>query len=72
VAWPIVDGAAKGIVGFVAGSSIDHAELKVALKQKLPPYMVPNRVINLKVIPLNSNGKVDRLALADLLKIEST
>ncbi|WP_367184807.1 amino acid adenylation domain-containing protein [Limnohabitans sp. Rim8] len=72
VAWPFVDGAAKGIVGFVAGSPIDHAELTAALKQKLPPYMVPNRVVNLKVIPLNSSGKVDRRALADLLKIEST
>jgi len=72
VAWPIVDGAAKGIVGFVAESQIGHAELTVALKQKLPPYMVPNRVINLKVIPLNSSGKVDRRALVELLKIEST
>jgi acyl-CoA synthetase (AMP-forming)/AMP-acid ligase II len=72
VTWPIVDGVAKGIFGFVAGSQIDHAELTVALKQKLPPYMVPNRVINLNVIPLNSSGKVDRRALADLLKIEST
>jgi len=40
VAWPIVDGAPKGIVGFIAGSPIDSAELTVALKQKLPPYMV--------------------------------
>lgn len=72
VAWPIVDGAPKGIVGFVAGSPIDSAELTVALKQKLPPYMVPNRVIALEIIPLNSSGKVDRRALAELLKIEST
>ena len=72
VAWPIVDGTPKGIVGFVAGSRIDSAELTVALKQKLPPYMVPNRVIALEIIPLNSSGKVDRRALADLLKFEST
>jgi len=72
VAWPIVDGAPKGIVGFVAGSPIDSAELTVALKQKLSPYMVPNRVIALEIIPLNSSGKVDRRALAELLNIEST
>jgi len=72
VAWPIGDGAPKGIVGFIAGSPIDSAELTVALKQKLPPYMVPNRVIALEIIPLNSSGKVDRRALADLLKFEST
>jgi non-ribosomal peptide synthetase component E (peptide arylation enzyme) len=34
--------------------------------------MVPNRVIALEIIPLNSSGKVDRRALAELLKIEST
>ncbi len=72
VAWPIADGTPKGIVGFVAGSPIDPAELTIALKQKLPPYMVPNRVIALEIIPLNSSGKVDRRALAELLKIEST
>lgn len=72
VAWPVADGAPKGIVGFVAGSPIDPAELTFALKQKLPPYMVPNRVIALEIIPLNSSGKVDRRALAELLKIEST
>jgi acyl-CoA synthetase (AMP-forming)/AMP-acid ligase II len=68
VAWPIVDGAAKGIIGFIAGSPMDQTELTLGLKQKLPPYMVPNRVIALENIPLNSSGKVDRRALAELLK----
>lgn len=58
VAWPIADGAPKGIVGFVAGSPIDHAALTMALKQKLPTYMVPNRVIALEIIPLNSVAKL--------------
>lgn len=69
VAWPIVEGAAKGIVGFIAGSPMDPAELSTVLKQKLPPYMLPNRVVALENMPLNSSGKVDRRALADLLKI---
>jgi acyl-CoA synthetase (AMP-forming)/AMP-acid ligase II len=72
VAWPVADGAPKGIVGFIAGSPIDHVQLTTALKQKLPTYMVPNRIIALEIIPLNSSGKVDRRALADLLKFEST
>ena len=68
VAWPIVDGVAKGLVGFIAGSPMNHNELTIGLKQKLPPYMVPNRVITLENISLNSSGKVDRRALAALLK----
>ena len=69
MAWPIVEGAAKGIVGFIAGSPMDPAELSTVLKQKLPPHMLPNRVVALENMPLNSSGKVDRRALADLLKI---
>ena len=33
------------------------------LKQSLPDYMVPSRIICLEKMPLNPNGKVDRAAL---------
>ena len=68
VAWPIVDGVAKGIVGFIAGSAMDYGELVTGLKKTLQPYMVPHRVIALEHMPLNASGKVDRKALAELLK----
>ncbi len=68
VAWPVVDGMAKGIVGFIAGTSMDTSELLVSLKQKLQAYMVPHRLIFLDAMPLNTSGKVDRKALADKLK----
>jgi amino acid adenylation domain-containing protein len=68
VAWPVVDGVAKGIVGFIAGSAMDHAGLIIELKQKLQPYMVPHRVIGLDHMPLNASGKVDRKALTEILK----
>jgi D-alanine--poly(phosphoribitol) ligase subunit 1 len=68
VAWPVVDGMAKGIVGFIAGASMDTSELLVGLKQKLQAYMVPHRVIFLDVVPLNTSGKVDRKALAEKLQ----
>jgi amino acid adenylation domain-containing protein len=42
------------------------AQLRSALKQKLPYYMIPSEFIALDSIPLMSNGKMDRRALRDL------
>jgi acyl-coenzyme A synthetase/AMP-(fatty) acid ligase len=67
VAWPVVDGVAKGLVGFIAGTTMDSGELVISLKQKLQPYMVPQRVISLDHMPMNSSGKVDRNALTKML-----
>ena len=67
VAWPVIDGVAKGVVGFIAGTSMNSGELVLSLKQKLQPYMVPQRVIALDHMPLNSSGKVDRKALTKML-----
>ena len=66
VAWPVVDGIAKGSVGFVgvsASQSIDQAAVITRMKQSLPAYMVPNRIMALEAMPLNTSGKVDRRAL---------
>lgn len=40
-----------------------HDELYGFLKEKLPDYMVPSAFVELKVMPLTPNGKVDRRAL---------
>lgn len=37
--------------------------LREFLRQKLPEYMVPDRMVLLRNLPLNANGKVDRRAL---------
>lgn len=63
VAWPLVDGMARGIVGFVAATSIDSATLTAQLQRLLPPYMVPTRIVALPSLPTNASGKVDRRAL---------
>ncbi|WP_241526813.1 non-ribosomal peptide synthetase, partial [Pseudomonas sp. BIOMIG1BDMA] len=38
-------------------------ELKVALREQLPDYMVPSHLVFLERMPLNPNGKLDRAAL---------
>lgn len=35
-------------------------ELSEMLLNRLPHYMMPNRIDNLKVMPMNLNGKIDR------------
>ncbi len=45
--------------------SLDGAELRRHLQEKLPEYMVPPWLLALERLPLNPNGKVDRRALPD-------
>ena len=40
-----------------------HSELRNFLKAKLPDYMMPSAFVNLKTLPLTSNGKIDRQSL---------
>ncbi len=49
----------------IQGSNGIDIELKTFLKKYLPEYMVPSYYINLKEIPINSNGKVSKKALPD-------
>ncbi|GAB2727625.1 non-ribosomal peptide synthetase [Kitasatospora kifunensis] len=60
------DGEAR-LVGYVvpAGGpgAAPGAELATYLAESLPEYMLPSAFVELKAIPLNANGKVDRKAL---------
>ncbi len=38
------------------------------LSNELPKYMIPNKIIIIDKMPINSNGKIDRLALKEQLK----
>jgi amino acid adenylation domain-containing protein/non-ribosomal peptide synthase protein (TIGR01720 family) len=48
-----------------AGRALDPAELRRALAERLPDYMVPAFVVPLEVLPLTAHGKVDHRALPE-------
>ena len=50
-------------VAAVPGVQLDVQALRSGLAATLPDYMVPSAVIVLDALPLNPNGKIDRLAL---------
>ena len=52
----------KRLVGYVTGTA-DPAELRAALAERLPAYMVPAAVVVLDALPLTVNGKLDTRAL---------
>ncbi|WP_082994496.1 non-ribosomal peptide synthetase [Mycobacterium sp. 1245801.1] len=52
----------KRLVGYVTGTA-SPAELRSALGERLPEYMVPAAVVVLAALPLTPNGKLDARAL---------
>jgi acyl-coenzyme A synthetase/AMP-(fatty) acid ligase len=68
VGWPVSEGTTQGIVAFVNGNGVNCAELQTACRASLSDYMVPNKIILVDDMPLNANGKVDRIALKTRLQ----
>jgi tyrocidine synthetase-3 len=50
---------------FVADEEVNVEELRAQLSQELPDYMIPSFFVQLKQLPLTSNGKTDRKALPE-------
>jgi len=44
-------------------STLNKSDLRAALRQRMPDYMVPSVFVLLDKLPLSANGKVDRRAL---------
>lgn len=58
------DRKGKFLVAYVVSSTpLDAAEMRAALQDRLPYYMIPRVFARLDSIPLSANGKVDRKAL---------
>lgn len=62
----IFDKAKSKIVLYYTGE-IDEKTLTISLKEKLPRYMLPSRIIRLEKMPYTANGKTDRMALMKML-----
>lgn len=60
----LYDHAHQRIVLFYTGP-LEKENVSEKLKDKLPPFMMPNKTIRLNTFPLNKNGKVDRKSLEE-------
>jgi aryl carrier-like protein len=61
-----IAGGEKHLVAYVvcaAGVKAPSEELQSYLRSRLPEYMVPWAIVELKALPLTANGKVDRKRL---------
>ena len=52
----------KRLVGYITGTA-DPAEIRAALGERLPAYMVPAAVVVMAALPVTVNGKLDTRAL---------
>jgi acyl carrier protein len=75
LAWPYENGLAQGLVSFLIEQvTVTHQYVPTIiekLRTHLPSYMIPDRIILIKEIPLNSNGKLDRESLFKMLNDQS-
>ncbi len=56
------------IIGYIVpeqGAILAVENLRRFLREKLPDYMLPQMFVNLEILPLTHNGKIDRKALPD-------
>jgi len=70
IAWPVA--GATTVAAFVSGAARTPSEIRDRLRELVPPYMLPRRVVAIEALPLTANGKVDRAALLALLEGEGT
>lgn len=57
----------KKIVFFYDGVEMDSKALTDALATHVPQYMIPGKVVYMKAMPHNANGKIDRAKLKELV-----
>ncbi|NNG41645.1 amino acid adenylation domain-containing protein [Pseudoalteromonas sp. NEC-BIFX-2020_002] len=64
----MVDNSAEHarLVAYVVGELVNEAQLRQAIAEQLPQYMVPHAIMVLTCWPTTVNGKIDRKALPDV------
>lgn len=66
--WPTREGVHHGLVVCLAGEHrVEDETILTGLKERVPAYMLPSRLIWVDAMPTNSNGKIDRRALVETL-----
>lgn len=50
---------------YIKEGPVNEKNLRIALKQKLPQYMIPQYFVELKQFPYTPNGKIDKRALPE-------
>ncbi|PLX93580.1 MAG: D-alanine--poly(phosphoribitol) ligase [Desulfuromonas sp.] len=58
---------AQEIIGVLPDNTIDKGEVRRRLSNRLPPYMIPKKIVICEELPRNASGKIDRKALAGRL-----
>ena len=56
------------IVLFV-DAQVDRDYIKERIEKLVPEYMIPGKVIYLENMPINANGKIDRIKLKELMSV---
>lgn len=56
----------KSIILIYQGT-LDEKEILKLLKDKIPQYMLPQTAILMEKVPLNANGKIDRIKLKEMV-----
>ena len=67
VAWRSTEADVLGIAAFVCGRELQPAVLRSLLQGALQECAIPEAIYVLPNLPVNANGKVDRLALLSFL-----
>lgn len=57
----------QSLAMFIESSKQDSQPLKDYLASKLPPYMLPTKIIYVEKFPVNSSNKIDRSSLKKLI-----
>lgn len=67
------EGSIKSLIAFVTGLGIPEdtfslsSKIKKDLKERIPEYMVPRKIVFLEKMPVTTNGKADRKALKGII-----